>query len=163
MFAFSEGIKDNLPEQLLSASGRQQEVANLVEDPNAGNLTSSVSQASVSQEVMKHVTDTINDCKATTFQELLRCRNEISDFRNELQTVKEKQEGGQEEPVQVAYVNANLAYNEGLAKHSEKAKQDPAILESDGPSSSLRMKVKIKRIVRATYCLLVTHYCINLT
>ena len=84
IFAFGEGIKDNLPKQLLSTSGRQQEVASPVDDPTLGNLTArpSVSQASMSQEVMKYVTNTINECKATTFQELLRCKNEISDLRN---------------------------------------------------------------------------------
>ena len=90
IFAFVEGIKDNRPKQPLSTSGRQQELANPVNDPNSRNLTSrpSVNEASVSQEVMKYDTNTINECKATTFQELLRCRNEISDLRNELQRVK---------------------------------------------------------------------------
>ena len=40
-FAFGEGIKDNLSKQLLSTSGRQQEVAYPVDDPDSGNLTSS--------------------------------------------------------------------------------------------------------------------------
>ena len=33
-------------------------------------------------------------------------------------------------------LNANLTNNEGPAKHSETAKQDPAISENDGASSS---------------------------
>ena len=50
--------------------------------------------------------------------------------------MKEQQDDGQEEPVQVTYVNPDLANNEGPAKHSKTAKQDPAILENDGASSS---------------------------
>ena len=76
------------------------------------------------------------DFKATTFQELFRYRNEISDLRNELQRVKEKQDGGQEEPAHVMCVTANLANNEGPAEHSDTAKQDPAGSENDGASSS---------------------------
>ena len=138
IFAFGEGIKDNLPKQLLSTSGRQQEVASPVEDPTLGNLMArpSVNQASVSQEVMKYVTNTINECKATTFQELLRYRNELSDLRNELQRVKEKQDGGQEEPVIVMCFNANLANNERPAEHSDMAKQYTARSENDGASSN---------------------------
>ena len=149
IFAFGEGIKDNLPKQPLSTSGQQQEVANPDDDPISENLTSrpSVNEASVSQKVMKYVTNTINEfneCKATTFQEL-RCRNEISDLRNELQRVKEKQDGGQEEPVQVTRVNANLANNEGPAKHSETATQDPAISENDRASSSSTNETENKK------------------
>ena len=68
IFAFGEGIKDNLPKQLLSTSGRQQEVASPVDDPTLGNLTArpSVNQASVSQAVTKYVTKTINECKVCT-------------------------------------------------------------------------------------------------
>ena len=56
--------------------------------------------------------------------------HEISDLRNELQRVKERQDGGQEEPIQVTCVN------EGPAKHLETAKHDPSISENDGASSS---------------------------
>ena len=96
IMAYGEGIRESLPKSLVSSGSSKAENAQTSTSqvivnsqvPSVLNFNLSAMQATIQKDVDVAITE----LKATTFEELLRCRNEIADLRKEFKKVRQTEQ-----------------------------------------------------------------------
>ena len=94
IMAYGEGIRESLPKSLVSSGSSKAENAQTSTSqvivnsqvPSVLSFDLSAMQATIQKDVDVAITE----LKATTFEELLRCRNEIADLTKEFRKVRQK-------------------------------------------------------------------------
>ena len=89
IFIYGEGVRESFPKNLFSSSGRH--VENSTTKQNAEETVNLTQQQEMKEQLEAFFVNYLNEFKAIAFHEILKCRNEITDSRNELRAVlKEK-------------------------------------------------------------------------
>ena len=90
IFTYGEGVRESLPKTLFSSSSRH--VENSTTKQNAEETVNLTQQQEMNEQLEAIFVNQLNEFKATAFHEILKCRNDITDLRNELRAVEKEKD-----------------------------------------------------------------------
>ena len=137
-FSYGEGVREALPKNLFSSSSRHLDSTGT---PTQSKQSSEETvNAAQPQEILNVFTSQLNEFKATAFYEILKCRNEISDLRNDLKEARSKTVAPlQQEIIDLGQVSQQ---NLGLASDDAKRKNNGDEMQSGSSVTDNQEKIK---------------------